>query len=70
LNNDFPEGQRAVATVLFVVGAFVYFASIGVAFINPYLCLAFHGALALYYALDPISRRVVRENVGPSATEA
>jgi uncharacterized membrane protein len=61
LNSDFPESERSMATILFVVGVFIYAASIGVAFINPYLCLGFHGALALYYALDPISRRVRRE---------
>jgi len=61
LNSDFPESERSMATILFLVGVFVYTASIGVALINPYLCLGFHGALALYYALDPISRRVRRE---------
>jgi len=61
LADDFPETQRSVATILFVAGAFVYVASIGVALINPYLCLVFQGALALYYAFDPISRRVARE---------
>jgi uncharacterized membrane protein len=61
LGAGFPESQRRVATVLFVAGTFVYAASIGVALVNPYLCLGFHGALALYYALDPISRRVGRE---------
>jgi uncharacterized membrane protein len=30
-----------------------------VAFVNAYACLAFHGALAIYYALDPLSRRAV-----------
>jgi uncharacterized membrane protein len=62
LNPDFPESQRSIATVLFVVGVFVYTASIGLAFVNPYLCLGFQGAMAVYYALDPISRRVAREH--------
>jgi uncharacterized membrane protein len=57
---DFPESERTTATILFVLGLFVYAASIGVALINPYLCLGFHGVVALYYALDPISRRVGR----------
>jgi TMEM175 potassium channel family protein len=60
LGPDFPEAQRTVATILFIAGAFVYTASIGVAFINPYLCLAVQAALALYYALDPISRWTAR----------
>ena len=29
--------------------------------INPYLCLVFHAVLAIYYAFDPISRRVALE---------
>ncbi len=64
LSPDFPESQRMTSTVLFTAGTIAYLASIGVAFINPYLCLGFHGALALYYALDPISRRVEREQGG------
>jgi uncharacterized membrane protein len=60
LNADFPEGQRGTATLLFSAGALVYAIAIGVAFINPYACLAFHAALAVYYAFDPISRRVGR----------
>jgi len=60
LNADFPESQRRTAMVLFTAGTFVYSASIGIAFIDPYLCLGFHGALAVYYAVDPISRRVGR----------
>ncbi len=66
LGPRFPESQRTVATILFVAGVFVYSASIGVAFINPYLCLAVQGALALYYALDPISRRTAREQATPT----
>jgi uncharacterized membrane protein len=64
LRTDFPESQRGIATLLFTAGALVYFASIGVAFINPYACLAFHGALATYYAFDPISRRTGRRRAG------
>jgi uncharacterized membrane protein len=66
LGPGFPEAQRTMATMLFVAGAFVYGASIGVAFINPYLCLAVQGALALYYALDPISRRTARDQATPT----
>ncbi|HEV3282410.1 MAG TPA: TMEM175 family protein [Acidimicrobiales bacterium] len=61
---EFPEAQRRVATILFIAGVFAYAASIGLAFVNPYLCLAFQGGLAIYYALDPISRRVAREYTG------
>jgi uncharacterized membrane protein len=57
LDDAFPEDQRRPATVLFVIGCAFYTVSVGVAFLNAYACLAFHGLLALYYALDPLSRR-------------
>ena len=66
LRPEFPESQRAAATLLFIAGAFVYTASIGVAFINPTLCLAVQGGLAVYYAFDPISRRTAHERAGPT----
>jgi hypothetical protein len=43
--------------VRFTIGALVYTLSIGVALINAYACLIFHGLLAIYYALDPLTRR-------------
>ena len=49
-----------MATVLFTAGTVAYTASVVIAFVNPYGCLAFHGALAAYYALDPVSRRAER----------
>jgi uncharacterized membrane protein len=58
LRAAFPESQRAVSTYLFTGGSLLYAFSIGVALLNAYLCLAFHGILALYYAFDPISRRL------------
>jgi hypothetical protein len=61
LTSSFPESQRRTATLAFTLGAVVYALSIGVAFINAYACLAFHGALAVYYAFDPISRRANRQ---------
>jgi uncharacterized membrane protein len=63
LKSTFPEPQRRTATIAFTLGIGVYALSIGVAFINAYLCLAFHGVLAVYYALDPISRRAKRSPV-------
>jgi uncharacterized membrane protein len=60
LNPSFPESERQTATVLFLAGTVVYTLSIGVALINAYACLAFHGALALFYASDPVSRRAAR----------
>jgi uncharacterized membrane protein len=60
LDPAFPEDQRRTANILFTAGGLVYLASIGVAFINPYACLAFHAVLAAYYAFDPISRTVGR----------
>jgi uncharacterized membrane protein len=57
LVESFPEAQRGMATILFVVGVAAYTVSIGIAFVNAYACLAFHGLMAVYYALDPLSRR-------------
>jgi uncharacterized membrane protein len=57
LDDAFPEAQRRPATVLFTIGIAIYAFSIAVAFINPYACLTFHGVLAVYYAVDPLSRR-------------
>jgi len=53
----FPEEQRRISTLLFTAGAAVYAATIAIAYASAYACLAFHGALAVYYALDPLSRR-------------
>jgi uncharacterized membrane protein len=57
LNDAVPEAERGPATVRFTIGSVVYTLSIGVALINAYACLAFHGLLALYYAFDPLSRK-------------
>lgn len=60
LNDDFPEAQRNIATLSFTGGVLLYASSIGLAFVNAYLTLGFQAVLAIYYALDPISRRVAR----------
>jgi uncharacterized membrane protein len=60
LNPAFPEDQRRTATVVFTSGTVVYAATIAVGLLNAYACLAVHGALAVYYALDPLSRWVQR----------
>jgi uncharacterized membrane protein len=60
LGPAFPEEQRRRATVMFNIGPFVYAMTIVVALINAYACLALHGALAVYYGLDPLSRWVSR----------
>ena len=64
LRADFPEDERATATLLFTFGVLVYALSVGVAFINAYAFLALQGALAVYYAFDPISRRAARRGQG------
>ena len=58
LKPEFPESQRRISTTLFSIGVAFYAISIGVAFVNPTLCLVVQALLALYYALDPISRRL------------
>jgi uncharacterized membrane protein len=60
LSSSFPESERRTATVLFNAGAIVYAAATGLAFVNAYAFLAVQGALALYYALDPLSWRAAR----------
>jgi len=60
LGDAFPEDQRRTATVLFNIGPVFYALTIVVAVINAYACLAVHGALAVYYALDPLNRWVQR----------
>lgn len=57
---SFPEAERRTATLLFTAGTIPYTLSIGVALLSPFACLAFHAALAVYYALDPVSRRSSR----------
>lgn len=60
LERTFPEARRRLSTVLFTGGTGVYLITVLVAVINAYACLALHALLALYYALDPLSRRVGR----------
>jgi hypothetical protein len=60
LHDGFPEDQRRSATLGFTSGTVVYTLAIGIAFVNAYALLAFHGAMALYYAVDPLSRRAAR----------
>jgi uncharacterized membrane protein len=60
LHDGFPEEERRTATVGFTIGAVLYTLAIGLAFVNAYALLAFHAAFALYYAVDPISRRAAR----------
>lgn len=63
LKPSFPESQRRSATISFVAGTVIYAISVLVALVNPYVCLAFHAAIALYFARDPIGRRVERERI-------
>jgi uncharacterized membrane protein len=60
LRADFPEDRRLKMTVLFTAGGAVYAVAIGIGFASAYACLAFHAALAAYYALDPLSRGAAR----------
>jgi TMEM175 potassium channel family protein len=56
----FPESERVTASVLFTIGVGAYTLALGIAFVNAYACLAFHGLMAVYYAFDPVSRRAAR----------
>jgi uncharacterized membrane protein len=57
LRPDFPEAERATATRMFSIGVVLYTLSIGVAYWNADAFLALQAVFALYYAVDPISRR-------------
>jgi uncharacterized membrane protein len=61
LSPAFPESRRRIASLAFTAGIGAYALTIAVAFVNAYACLAFHGALAVYYALDPLTRRANRQ---------
>ena len=65
LEPSFPEPERRTATLLFTSGTVAYTLSIAVALVSAYACLAFHAILALYYALDPLGRRVSRHTDSP-----
>jgi len=70
LNASFPESQRRGATIAFTVGTVAYAFTIAVAMVNAFACLAVQGALAIYYALDPLSRRANRAAPGePTSPE-
>jgi uncharacterized membrane protein len=58
---SFPETNRRASTVAFTIGIVFYVVSVGVAFLSAYAALAFQFLLAVYYALDPLGRRVARE---------
>jgi TMEM175 potassium channel family protein len=66
LRDEFPESERATATFLFTIGTVMYSVSVLIALVNAYACLAFHALLAVYYALDPLSRRAARTGPPPA----
>jgi len=65
LGPSFPEERRGAATLAFSMGSVVYTLAIGIAFINAYAALAFQALVAVYYAVDPISRRAAAGSGGP-----
>jgi uncharacterized membrane protein len=60
LHEEFPEAERGTATLMFTIGVVMYTLAVGVAFVNAYAFLGLQGLFALYYAIDPISRRPKR----------
>src|SRR5487761_1108741 len=72
LRESFPEEERALATLLFTIGVVVYVLAVGVAFWNAYVFLGVQAAVAVYYALDPVTRRPGRGRGGsdPASTRA
>jgi uncharacterized membrane protein len=57
LHESFPEAERTTATVMFTSGVVLYTLAVGVAYLNAYAFLVLQAVVAVYYALDPISRR-------------
>jgi uncharacterized membrane protein len=57
---SFPESERRMATLLFLIGTVPYLIAVGVAFVSPVASLIIQGAFAVYYAFDPVSRRAAR----------
>jgi uncharacterized membrane protein len=51
-----PEPEAAPNSSAFLIGTALYTTSILVALVNAYACLAFHGALGVWYAFDPLHR--------------
>jgi len=69
LPDSFPEQERGVATALFTIGVIMYTLAVGVAYWNAYAFLVLQALFALYYAIDPISRRPGRARArGGAAT--
>jgi uncharacterized membrane protein len=66
LHAGFPEDQRRVATTAFTAGSVVYTLAIGIALVNAYASLVFHALMAVYYAVDPLSRRAASSHGGHS----
>jgi TMEM175 potassium channel family protein len=60
LAESFPEHSRRSATIAFTAGTFAYLAAVAVAFVSPVGSLALQGGFAIYYALDPLTRRAQR----------
>jgi len=67
---SFPESERALATLLFTIGVVIYVLAVGVAFWNAYVFLGLQAAVAVYYALDPVTRRPGRRKSGAPPTSS
>ena len=70
LHASFPEDERGTATLLFTIGVIMYTLAVGVAFWSAYAFLALQALFALYYAIDPISRRPGRGRPRRAGTPA
>ena len=57
LVESFPEQSRRSATIAFTSGTGAYLAAVGIAVISPVGSLAVQAVFAIYYALDPLTRR-------------
>jgi TMEM175 potassium channel family protein len=60
-----PQLRRSLR--LAFVSPLVYGATIGLAFVSPYLCLVVYAMLAAYFARGPSARAMVEEQVTPGS---
>jgi uncharacterized membrane protein len=60
LVESFPEHSRRSATIAFTSGTVAYLVAVVIAFVSPVGSLVLQGVFAIYYALDPLTRRAQR----------
>lgn len=60
LAESFPEHSRRAATIAFTGGTVAYLVAVAIAVVSPVGSLVVQAVFAIYYALDPLTRRAQR----------